>query len=116
VKWHSRRACKGGREGEKERGGQRQWCPFKGERREAEEGGGSRVDVRVEEGEGRRGGPRAAAGDAGWAAPAQSRRMWVAVHGRAETGEAGDVDRWAWGHSNGRRGQNDLNRFKIQMV
>jgi hypothetical protein len=28
----------------------------------------------------------------------------------------GDTDRWARGHSNGRRGQNGLNRFKIQTV
>jgi hypothetical protein len=32
---------------EKERGGRRQWCPFKGERREVGERGGSEVGVGV---------------------------------------------------------------------
>jgi hypothetical protein len=40
----------------------------------------------------------------------------VVACGRTKTGEAGNTDRWAWGHSNGRRGQNGLNRFKIQTV
>jgi hypothetical protein len=39
-----------------------------------------------------------------------------AARGRAETGEARDADRWAWGHNKGRRCQNGLNRFKIQTV
>jgi hypothetical protein len=58
VKWRSHRACEGEREVEKERGGRHQWCPFKGERREVGERGGSEVGVGVgvEEGEGRRGG------------------------------------------------------------
>jgi hypothetical protein len=70
----------------------------------------------VEEGEGRRGGPGAAAGGARRPAQAQSKRAWAAVH-VAETGEAGGgADRWAWGQSNRWRGQNYLNRFKIQTV
>jgi hypothetical protein len=39
-----------------------------------------------------------------------------AAHGHTETEEAGDADRWAWGHSNRWRCQNGLNRFKIQTV
>jgi hypothetical protein len=37
-------------------------------------------------------------------------RGWAARH---RAGEAGVADLWAQGHSNGRRGQNGLNRFKI---
>jgi hypothetical protein len=36
------------------------------------------------------------------------------VRAGAQDRGGGDVNRWARGHSNGRRGQNDLNRFKLQ--
>jgi hypothetical protein len=58
-----------------------------------DEGGGGGVDVRVEEREGRRGGPGAVAGGSGRPAIAPGRRAWV-VPCHADRGAWG-ADRWA---------------------
>jgi hypothetical protein len=58
------------------------------------------------------GGPGAAVG---WSTSASGRRTRAGgVHAmRCRAGEGGVADPWARGHSNRRRGQNSLNRFKI---
>jgi hypothetical protein len=81
AKWRSRRACGGGRGGEKG-AGDVDGALLKGSDGKQGKEGGSRVDVRVEEGEGRRGGPGTAAGGAGRPAPARSQRAAVLRQGR----------------------------------